>query len=151
MTPDTRGEIKTPLAPCPVTARRRASALAPGNPAPRSPDPSPPRASDRRVGREQLRVRTVEHQVDTRRSQPLGITMTTPAEIARVQSVLARYRAGRSDTRALKAAVHDVFSVTDILEATAKSISRGLDRGRSLATSQNIRAQIWGCDADGNS
>ena len=93
----------------------------------------------------------MEHQVDTRRSQPLGVTMTTPAESARFQSVLARYKAGRSDTVAFEAAVHDVLAVTDILEATAKSISRGLDRGRSLATARNIRAQNWGCDADGNS
>ena len=77
--------------------------------------------------------------------------MTTPAESARFHSVLARYKAGRSDAEALEAAVHDVLAITDILEATAKSISRGLDQGRSLATAQNIRAQIWGCDADGNS
>jgi len=77
--------------------------------------------------------------------------MTTPGELARFRSVLARYKAGRSDSEALEAAVQDVLAVTDILEATAKSISRGLDQGRSLATAQNIRAQIEGCDADGNS
>lgn len=76
------------------------------------------------------------------------LAMNSKQQSACLGVVLARYKAGRGADEAVRAAVADVLSLSDMLTAQAGMISQGLDHGKALALAREIASQIDGAHVE---
>lgn len=58
----------------------------------------------------------------------------------RIRTLVAKYRDGRDDARALEAAAHDILAILEVLDSASRAASAGLDRGSLHETVKTLYA-----------